>query len=75
MVTRNREEVQQRRNLVLRNLIVGSMALGEMKRSHCLTEKAKMTKQAPATGARIQEMSHLLNCGRKVVLYRLWQCL
>lgn len=29
MVTRNREEVQQKRNLVLRNLIVGSMALGE----------------------------------------------
>lgn len=44
VVARNREAVQQRRNLVLGNRIVGSMALGEMERSHCLTEKAKMTK-------------------------------
>jgi len=44
VVTRNREEVQQRRNSVLRRLTVGSMVFGEMKRSHCLTDKAKMTK-------------------------------
>lgn len=44
VVARNREEVQQKRNSILRNLIVGGMAVGEMKMSHCPTEKAEMTK-------------------------------
>lgn len=51
VVARHREEVQQRRNLALRNLVVGSNTLGEVKRSHSLPEKAKMAKKALAMGA------------------------
>lgn len=43
---------------MLGNLIVWSTALGETKKSHCLTKKAKMTKQGLAMGAHIREMSH-----------------
>ena len=41
VVARNREEVQQRRNVMLRNLIVGSTALGEMKNPTVLLRRQK----------------------------------
>lgn len=58
VVARHREEVQQRRNLGLRNLTVGSKALGEMKGSHCPPVKVKMAKRALAMGACTGETNH-----------------
>lgn len=69
VVARHREEVQQRKKLALRNLTVGSKALGQMKRSHC---EGKNGKENSGTGS-LHLGSKSLNCVRKIVLYSLWQ--